>query len=194
MLRSRKFLIPLMLAAVTPWAVTGCATIMKNGPSSVAIRSDPSEASLTIRNLRTGEEVLRGTTPHTVTLDADAGYFKAARYRVVVDKEGYDPREFDLEGKIRSGWYIGGNLVFGGLIGWLVVDPLTGAMWKLTPEEIDAGLAERTAALRQDSDGLTVVLTEDLPVPLEELAPWLEPLSSRATLPGGDRDRASGTP
>ena len=29
-----------------------------------------------------------------------------------------------------DGWYIG-NIVFGGLIGWLVVDPASGAMWKL---------------------------------------------------------------
>jgi hypothetical protein len=29
-----------------------------------------------------------------------------------------------------DGWYIG-NILFGGLIGILIVDPLTGAMWKL---------------------------------------------------------------
>ncbi len=32
-----------------------------------------------------------------------------------------------------DGWYIG-NIIFGGLIGFLIVDPLTGAMWKL-PEQ-----------------------------------------------------------
>ena len=30
-----------------------------------------------------------------------------------------------------SGWYAGGNLFFGGLIGYLIVDPMTGAMWTL---------------------------------------------------------------
>jgi hypothetical protein len=29
-----------------------------------------------------------------------------------------------------DGWYIG-NILFGGVIGFLIVDPATGAMWKL---------------------------------------------------------------
>lgn len=29
-----------------------------------------------------------------------------------------------------DGWYVG-NIIFGGLIGLLLVDPITGAMWKL---------------------------------------------------------------
>lgn len=29
-----------------------------------------------------------------------------------------------------DGWYIG-NIFFGGLMGLLVIDPITGAMWKL---------------------------------------------------------------
>ncbi|MDY5520178.1 hypothetical protein, partial [Campylobacter lanienae] len=27
-----------------------------------------------------------------------------------------------------------GNFIFGGLLGWLIVDPATGAMWNLKPE------------------------------------------------------------
>ena len=34
-----------------------------------------------------------------------------------------------------NGWYIG-NVVFGGLIGLLIVDPETGAMWRLDENPI----------------------------------------------------------
>ncbi|KGQ53534.1 hypothetical protein IO44_11000, partial [Gallibacterium anatis str. Avicor] len=32
-----------------------------------------------------------------------------------------------------DGWYIG-NILFGGIVGLLIVDPITGAMYKLPPE------------------------------------------------------------
>jgi len=34
-------------------------------------------------------------------------------------------------------WYLAGNIVFGGIAGWLIVDPLTGAMWRLSPKEVN---------------------------------------------------------
>lgn len=34
-----------------------------------------------------------------------------------------------------NGWYIG-NLLFGGIIGLLIVDPATGAMWTLIPRKL----------------------------------------------------------
>lgn len=40
-----------------------------------------------------------------------------------------------------NGWYIGGNIVFGGLIGWLAVDPFNGGMYTLKPKETNAILA-----------------------------------------------------
>lgn len=51
-------------------------------------------------------------------------------YKVLVSKEGYKDIEFTIDSRA-NGIYLAGNLVFGGLIGWLVVDPLTGAMWTL---------------------------------------------------------------
>jgi hypothetical protein len=44
--------------------------------------------------------------------------------------------------KIKSkidGWYFG-NLIFGGLIGLVIVDPLTGSMWTLSPRELTYNL------------------------------------------------------
>jgi hypothetical protein len=36
---------------------------------------------------------------------------------------------------------VGGNIVFGGLIGWFLVDPFSGKMYNKAPETITANLA-----------------------------------------------------
>lgn len=60
-----------------------------------------------------------------------------------------------------NGWYLFGNLFFGGLLGYLVVDPLTGAMWTLD-EEVEASLLPQTS--QQDGTAsVRVVLLEEVP-------------------------------
>ena len=51
---------------------------------------------------------------------------------VEVSKEGFEKKTIQIESKT-NGWYIG-NLLFGSLIGFLIIDPLTGAMWTLVLE------------------------------------------------------------
>jgi hypothetical protein len=60
-----------------------------------------------------------------------------------------------------SGWYFG-NLVFGGIIGMLIVDPLTGSMWNLTPDHIDEKLDATTAEIIRSGRGFVVRLVSDL--------------------------------
>jgi len=62
-----------------------------------------------------------------------------------------------------NGWYIAGNIVFGGIIGWFIVDPFSGAMYNLSPESINADLGEKTSSI----NGVTsfkIVLLEDVPM------------------------------
>lgn len=139
----------------------GCASIVAGGPQVVPIKSHPSDAKVTIINMRTMNEIAVEKTPYTVTLDRGAGYFRKGMYKVVVEKEGYEKKEISLEGS-PNGWYIGGNIIFGGLIGWLIVDPLTGAMWTLYPKDISMDLKEQVSRFQQ-GQGLTIVLTTDLP-------------------------------
>jgi hypothetical protein len=40
-----------------------------------------------------------------------------------------------------EGWYWG-NILFGGLIGMIIVDPATGAMYKLDTEAVDVSLVK----------------------------------------------------
>ncbi|MEW6291598.1 MAG: hypothetical protein AB1545_17315, partial [Thermodesulfobacteriota bacterium] len=66
-----------------------------------------------------------------------------------------------------NGWYILGNLLFGGLIGYLIVDPATGAMWNLTPDKIDTTLEENKTS-NNDMMNLRIVLLEDVPDNLKD--------------------------
>jgi hypothetical protein len=66
-----------------------------------------------------------------------------------------------------SGWYIG-NILFGGLIGMLVVDPQTGAMYRLEPKSLDATLTPLKALMPLEQSGSHVVSLTDLPPALLE--------------------------
>lgn len=107
---------------------TGCASIVSKSQYPVMINSNPSGATVTIKNKR-GVDVQKATTPATVTLAASAGFFSPANYSFQFEKEGCFPASTSLSAGM-DGWYIG-NILFGGLIGILIVDPATGAMWKL---------------------------------------------------------------
>lgn len=122
----------LLLASLS----TGCSTIVSKSDYAVAINSQPEGAEFTIVN-RNGENVHQGMTPSTVTLSASSGYFKGETYTIELNKQGYAPQSFTLKSGV-DGWYFG-NLVFGGLIGMLIVDPATGAMYNL-PERVDVSL------------------------------------------------------
>jgi hypothetical protein len=84
---------------------------------------------VTVKDKR-GVELHRAVTPTTISLPSDAGFFSPARYTFEFEKEGFGPGLASL-GASLDGWYIG-NILFGGLIGMLIVDPATGAMWRLS--------------------------------------------------------------
>ena len=146
---------------------TACASIIKGGHQEVPITSEPSGASIAVYDVRTGDEIARGASPYTVTLKRGSGYFKKGKYRVVLEKDGYKQEEVMLEGQA-NGWYIAGNILIGGLIGWFIVDPATGAMWTLKPEEVSGELEE--VAYLPKTEGLHVVLipVKDLPSGVQE--------------------------
>lgn len=138
---------------------TGCASIVDGGPGKVSINSQPDGAKVLVMNSK-GQQVVTGTTPTELRLDRGTGYFTKAKYTVRIEKEGYRPVEVKLEGKLNS-WYLG-NLLFGGLIGLLIVDPISGAMWHLEPGKIDTSLTSGQAGLSHMHDGLVVVLKDQV--------------------------------
>lgn len=117
--------------------LTACATIMHGTSQELGISSNPSGAKVTIGNQDFG------STP--VIADLKRG----KEHIVKIELEGYLPYETTLTKKV-SGW-VWGNIVFGGLIG-LAVDAISGGLYNLTPEQIQAELR---------AEGMETVLLED---------------------------------
>ncbi|MBL0349331.1 MAG: hypothetical protein IPP68_03005 [Elusimicrobia bacterium] len=126
--------------------LTGCATIVKGrSVQDITINTVPSKALVTIFDQKTKGRVFQGETPVTAKLNKSRGYFDPRQYRVLVQREGYADNIVDLYPTV-SGWYVGGNVLLGGLIGWMVADPASGAMWNLSPETIEIDLDQATLA------------------------------------------------
>ncbi|UVE18269.1 hypothetical protein NVV93_02390 [Pseudomonas sp. LS44] len=143
--------------------LSGCASIVGNSTYPVAISSSPAGANFEIKDAN-GRLMHTGTTPSTVSLKSGNGYFGRAHYTIAFQKEGHEPNEVRLDSEL-SGWYWG-NILFGGLIGMLIVDPLTGAMYKL-PEAASAELGEKVAG-QADGNSLTLLTLDQVPEALRE--------------------------
>jgi len=115
-----------------------CATIVKQGSQSVAISSQPSGLDFVVKDSE-GNTVGSGKTPTSVKLGTGNGYFKPATYTIQTKRGAKVVGEQTITSTI-SGWYFG-NILFGGLIGLVVVDPLTGAMYSLPKEANVSGPA-----------------------------------------------------
>jgi hypothetical protein len=108
--------------------------------------SAPSGANVTVVN-RAGNTVYTGSTPSTVMLKAAAGYMKREEYTVTFEKNGFAPKTVPVICSL-DGWYIG-NVLLGGLIGMLIVDPASGAMYKFADTDIYAELDSNGAAVSE---------------------------------------------
>ena len=145
-----------VLVGVITQLMCSCASIVSKSSYPVSITSEPSGADITIVD-ESGRTIVSDKTPTTVTLEAGGGYFKGKDYTVTFTKPGYAKHTAEIRRSV-DGWYVIGNVVFGGLIGWLIVDPITGAMWTL-PNEVTATLSPQTSLL--DSDASMRIVSVD---------------------------------
>ena len=110
--------------------LTGCASIIRDNAQVVPIQSNVEEADIEITNSK-GAVVYTGQTPTTVWLKpSKSGYFSPEKYMIKASKKGYTTSYTPIDWHV-SNWYWFGNLAFGGLIGYFIVDPLTGKMYYL---------------------------------------------------------------
>jgi hypothetical protein len=124
---------------------TSCASIVSKSSYPISINSAPSEAQIVIKDKK-GIEIFSGQTPATLKLKSGSGFFGKARYEVTFNKSGYQTKTVPIEFKL-NGWYFG-NLLFGGVLGMLIIDPATGAMYKIETEFLNETLlpAKTTAS------------------------------------------------
>lgn len=127
-----KRLIPIAIALIS----TGCASIFSGSTQDITIRTTPG-AKYAISDSY-GRTVASGDTQGTATIERGVGYFSPHAYKAKITKPGHRPKIIDIEPGMNP-WYFG-NILLGGVVGMLIVDPITGAMYKFYPDNIDAQL------------------------------------------------------
>ena len=119
--------------------LSGCASFIKDSTQDIVINTYPDKANVIIKNSQ-GLVVKNITTPEVVTLKrSDGSYFGSETYQVEINKKGYVSKKYIIESNVNN-WYIWGNIFFGGLEGWFIVDPMTGRMYDLRPSIINESL------------------------------------------------------
>ncbi|KAA6300088.1 MAG: hypothetical protein EZS26_003770 [Candidatus Ordinivivax streblomastigis] len=105
--------------------LTSCATIICGTRQSVDFTSNPSNAIIYDNGFQLGK------TPLSAKLE------RKENHAISIKLEGYQPYEVIIKKQFNE-WYIG-NIILGGLVG-LIIDPLTGALYRLSPDKINTEL------------------------------------------------------
>ncbi|MBD0319054.1 MAG: PEGA domain-containing protein [Gemmatimonadetes bacterium] len=135
------------LVAFACVALAGCATIVQGSNQNVSVSSMPTGAQVTID----GKNM--GVTPMVAQLA------RKQSHKVQISMAGYQPYEIEMTKGV-SGW-VAGNLLFGGIPG-LVIDAITGSMYKLSPDSINGELGQASAMTGpRDQIMVRVVLAAD---------------------------------
>jgi hypothetical protein len=124
----------ILCSVLSVLSLTGCASIVGEKSQTIQVNSNPSGADFVIKD-NSGIAVSSGKTPQSINLNkSDGSYFGKKEYQITFTKVGFSPVTLPIKSSA-NGWYIGGNILLGGLIGWLVVDPFNGGMYTLSPKE-----------------------------------------------------------
>ncbi len=145
---------------------TGCATIVSKTVYPVHIRTQPAGAGIVITDKK-NREVFKGKSPATANLKSGAGYFSKAAYTVKISTPGFEEKIIPVNYTI-NGWYFG-NIFLGGVLGMLIIDPVTGAMWKLKdPLIINETLERSKSPVAAGEARLHIAGIDDVPATVRE--------------------------
>ncbi|MDG1029094.1 MAG: hypothetical protein P8O98_08830 [Flavobacteriaceae bacterium] len=154
----KSYLKMMAIFIASTFLFSSCASIVSKSSYTISINSVPSEAKIVIKDKK-DIEIFSGQTPATLKLKAGSGFFGKARCQVTYTKNGYDTKTVPVEFKL-DGWYFG-NILLGGLIGMLIIDPATGAMYKLETEFLNETLVQSTASVQKEE--LKVYALNEIP-------------------------------
>lgn len=128
-------------ALVTATAITifttGCATVISGTTKTVQIKAQEG-AKITVLDTN-GRQAASGTTELTTDLPRGTGYWKAAGYQVKVSQPGHKAKSVDILPAFNP-WYLTNLTPFVGIIGGLIVDPLSGAFYTFDKDQLDITL------------------------------------------------------
>jgi hypothetical protein len=142
--------------------LSSCASIVSRSNWPLGINTTPSGAKVEIAD-RQGRIVFSGISPAFLKLKSGDGFFAKQSYTVKLTMNGYFEKVLPLDCTL-NGWYIG-NVFIGGLIGLLIVDPATGAMYRLERDYINETLVQNSSSA---DASLKVVDVNSLPTSVRE--------------------------
>ena len=123
-----------------------CATIVHGGHEDLSFASTPPGARVFI------DDTAKGTTPTTIN------FSRKREHRLRIELDGYKPYTARIT-RHTSDWVFA-NLLIGGIIG-VAIDAGTGAMYKLSPKDLQAALVtpgDTTAAVTAHGDRLMIAV------------------------------------
>ena len=135
--------------------LSGCASIVSKSNWPFSVDTQPAGAKVIITNKK-GTIIYTGRTPAAMRLKSGAGFFSKESYTVALSMNGYESKKIQVECKLNA-WYFG-NIVFGGLLGILIVDPATGAMYKLDSDGLSEEMTRATGTA-----GLNIMDKNNIP-------------------------------
>ena len=116
--------------------MSSCATIFSSSKYKLSVGSNPSDAKFKVTN-REGKKVYEGKTPKEIELKANSSFFIKQSYKINFPDH---KKSFNVECEIDPWYWVNLVLGSGGILGFFIIDPLTGAMYKLKTNSIEANL------------------------------------------------------
>lgn len=118
---------------------SSCATIGGSGICQIAVSSVPDSVDIQVYD-KQGQLICTTTTPDTLELRTSRAYFKRAEYSIQASKEGYQSKLQPLHFELNKIYISNAYLLFFMPVGFLLVDPISGAMWVPYEENIQINL------------------------------------------------------
>ncbi len=120
---------------------SGCGTLMNGSQHYLAVNSSPTGATVTIDNQ------VFFDTPITAVLD------KNDHHTVQIELEGYFPYSMKISRNLNGGLVVGELILFAPL---LIVDFITGGIYTLSPDQVQANLGKEGASFLNQRDTLYI--------------------------------------
>jgi PBP1b-binding outer membrane lipoprotein LpoB len=124
--------------------LASCSIIVNGTTQKVNVSSDPSGATVKVNTQNMGK------TPVVLNLR------RATNHTLEISLDGFETKEIMLTKNITGAFW--GNFLSWGIIG-LAIDASTGAMYKLTPEQLSVELNKKGLSSTNKREGIYIVTT-----------------------------------
>jgi hypothetical protein len=136
--RMKTFVISIFLS----FLFASCATIGSTGIYHIPITTVPADAEIRVYDQNDFLMAVM-SSPDTLSLKPSSGYFKRAEYYVHISKNGYQPSAVPVYFVMDRKYLLNICTAIFMPIGLLLVDPVSGAMWKPEKQSFEVTLVKK---------------------------------------------------